>query len=342
MSSHRTFSQQSTLTLEKTLNRSQVGFADLLDLRQVGGRPGIGRPNASFSMFVDQDQGLALSGQFRFELVKLRHMLDRVSQSLNFRASQGWAMRVSSVDQVYFHSGGSGSGTPNTPWVHLLQDRYEEQRTFTYQEMEHTNFSTKGKVNTSDGRTIDFSYAMNLGRSFFHQDELAYTAEEVELVDPLVINLDTAAPRFSEILLSLDINMDGQEDQIPAPMPGSGFLCLDQNGDGIINDGSELFGPSTGEGFDELAAYDLDQNNWIDENDDVFDDLSIWESDDKGQMHLTRIKDAGIGAICLANVPTSFDIRNDNNELQARIESTGIALNEDGSVASVQELDFTG
>jgi hypothetical protein len=48
--------------------------------------------------------------------------------------------------------------------------------------------------------------------------------------------------------------------------------------DGRVNDGRELFGPITGDGFAELAAYDDDGNNWIDENDGIYDNLSIVEA----------------------------------------------------------------
>ena len=56
---------------------------------------------------------------------------------------------------------------------------------------------------------------------------------------------------------------------------GSGLLALDKNGDGIINNGTELFGPNTQDGFSELSKYDSDGNGWIDENDSVYDNLRI-------------------------------------------------------------------
>ena len=41
---------------------------------------------------------------------------------------------------------------------------------------------------------------------------------------------------------------------------GNAFLSLDKNSDGIINDGSELFGAASGNGFADLAKYDEDGN----------------------------------------------------------------------------------
>lgn len=41
-----------------------------------------------------------------------------------------------------------------------------------------------------------------------------------------------------------DLNADGQNEDINFATNGSGYLALDRNGDGRINNGSELFGAS--------------------------------------------------------------------------------------------------
>ena len=46
--------------------------------------------------------------------------------------------------------------------------------------------------------------------------------------------------------------------------PGSGMLALDRNGDGKVNDGRELFGPTAGNGFAGACRPDADGNRWID------------------------------------------------------------------------------
>ena len=60
------------------------------------------------------------------------------------------------------------------------------------------------------------------------------------------------------------------------------FLALDLNGDGRINNGSELFGALSGNGFADLAQYDSDANGWIDENDEIFQRLKVWSGADDG------------------------------------------------------------
>ena len=87
-----------------------------------------------------------------------------------------------------------------------------------------------------------------------------------------------------------------------------GAVISGKNEDGVINDGSELFGPTLGNGFEELSAYDKDNNMWIDENDAVFEKLLIWTKDEDGNEELYSLKDKNVGALYLDKVSTSFDL----------------------------------
>jgi hypothetical protein len=113
------------------------------------------------------------------------------------------------------------------------------------------------------------------------------------------------------------------------------------NKDGIINDGSELFGTKTQDGFAELAIYDMDHNNWIDEKDEIFNHLRIWHKDDTGRDELIALGIAGVGAIYLGKRATQFSLKDtETNEANARIQATGIYLKEDGSAGTIQHVDF--
>ena len=57
-----------------------------------------------------------------------------------------------------------------------------------------------------------------------------------------MINLNTDAANVTDQKFYFDLDADGELDEISTLASGSGFLALDKNGDGIINDGSELFG----------------------------------------------------------------------------------------------------
>lgn len=213
----------------------------------------------------------------------------------------------------------------------------------TYQEEEYTSFQTTGNVVTADGRTISFHLEMEMSRSFRAAYEQSYEVmyRNVQTCDPLVINLDSNVASVSDQKFLFDIDGDGILDQISRLNAGSGYLALDKNGDGVINDGNELFGPQSGNGFADLAQYDDDGNGWIDENDAIWEKLLIWTKDEKGKDQLYHISEKGIGAICLQNQTTDFSLNSlINNRTNAYIRSTGIFLYENGSVGTVQHVDL--
>lgn len=212
-------------------------------------------------------------------------------------------------------------------------------------EEETTSFSTDGTVKTDDGREISFQISVTMSRSF----EEAYggtvqfgeALNQARLCDPLVINLNGSSAHVSDQKFYFDLDADGKTDRISMLSSGSGFLALDQNEDGKINDGSELFGTRSGDGFADLAAYDADGNGWIDENDPVFDRLRIWTKDAKGQDVLCAIGKAGIGAIYLGNEQTEFSLNSaKNHSTNALVRKTGIFLYENGSCGTIQHLDM--
>ena len=215
-----------------------------------------------------------------------------------------------------------------------------ESYSYSYQEDEATYFKADGKVATEDGRSIDFNVDMLMTRSF--SENYTYERESISEVfkDPLVINVKGGPVTLKDQTITFDIGSDGELDNLAILGEYCGYLALDKNEDGVINDGSELFGAKTGQGFDELAVFDMDGNGWIDENDEIFDKLRIWSRDADGSDHLVGIGVAGVGAICLSNVSTNFSIKNEVNETLGRVINSGVVLMEDGGVATVQQVDM--
>lgn len=216
----------------------------------------------------------------------------------------------------------------------LVYDYYE-----SHYESESTSFSAQGVVHTADGREINISVELNMSREFMSQQQLSLRAGDA-LKDPLVINFSGTAAELTERSFSFDIDVDGTSDQIAFVGPGSGFLALDRNGDGEINDGSELFGPESGNGFADLAAYDSDGNNWIDENDSIYDRLRIWSKDESGNDQLVALGQRGVGAIYLGHIDTPFLLKDAANDTLGAVRDSGIYLEEDGGVGSIQQLDL--
>ncbi|HCS64372.1 MAG TPA: hypothetical protein DIW64_09990 [Cellvibrio sp.] len=214
------------------------------------------------------------------------------------------------------------------------------QRHERYQEQESTKFQAAGVVRTADGREINFSVAMNMSREFVQESNLHIEVGSKK-IDPLVINFDGKGTALSQSRFEFDLDSNGTTEQIASLRPGSGYLVLDRNDDGSINNGSELFGPSSGRGFAELAVYDEDGNNFIDEGDSIYQQLRIWTTNEDGSTQLAALGDKNIGAIFLGHVSSPFQLKDANNQSLGEVVNSGIYLKEDGGVGVVQEINLT-
>ncbi|MDO9492770.1 hypothetical protein [Acetobacterium sp.] len=244
-------------------------------------------------------------------------------------AAAGWAQGLAGAQPRSNASNSSGGG-------------FEYSQSVTHYESQSTSFQAQASVTTSDGRQINIDLQLNLSREFMSQSNLTIQGGNQPVqVDPLVINYDAGSASVTAEKYAFDIDANGTLDQISFVGPGSGFLALDSNGDGKINDGSELFGPQSGNGFSDLAKYDSDGNNWIDENDAIYEKLQIWSKDSAGKDVLMALGQKGVGAIYLGNVSTSFALKGADNQTNGQLQRTGIYLNEDGSAGTVQHIDLS-
>ena len=214
------------------------------------------------------------------------------------------------------------------------------QQITTYSEYETTEFHAHGNAITEDGRSIDFSVDIMMSRSYMEYTNIPIPSIRNALCDPLVINTGSATADISDQKFFFDIDADGEEDEISMPGTGSGFLALDKNGDGVINDGSELFGAKSGDGFADLREYDSDGNGWIDENDDIFSKLKVWCKGEDGEDILMDLKEADIGAIYLGAQQTEFTMSGMDGVRDGVIRSTGLFLRESLGVGTIQHVDL--
>jgi len=216
-----------------------------------------------------------------------------------------------------------------TFWGSILYERYEEH--------ESLSFSTIGQIRTEKG-SLDIDLNFNMSRNFAIENKI----DIFDTFDPLVLNFEGALPNLSSNTFSFDLDNDGESDQISKLGFGSGFLALDKNDDGIINQGSELFGTLTGNGFGELSSYDLDGNQWIDENDTIFDKLRIWlKNDDNNEKELVGLGEMGVGAIFLGSISSEFTYKTSFNQTLGEMKSSGIFLNENGTAGNISQIDFS-
>lgn len=256
-------------------------------------------------------------------------------RSANYKAMDGYehssSTSISAKDVV---NGSIGTTNSGTVWQRITAT------SGFVSESESTTFATKGLVQTADGRSISFNVEVSMSRSYMAETNLLQVENYIK-TDPLMINLDTNVGSVSDQKFFFDLDSDGKEEEISFAGKGSGFLALDKNGDGVINDGSELFGTKSGDGFADLGAYDEDGNGWIDENDSIFSKLKVWTKDENGNDYLIDLKKADVGAIYIKNADTQFSLKDDENKLNAEIKKTGIYLKEStGAVGTLNHVDL--
>ena len=213
-------------------------------------------------------------------------------------------------------------------------------RTYSLEEREAVSFDTTGCVQTADGRTISFNLHVGLSRSFAEVSSTKIDYSQPVLIDPLVIHTGADLSSLSDQSFFFDLDCDGVSEELQGLGQGSGFLALDRDENGTIDDGSELFGASTGDGFKELADYDEDGNGWIDEADSIFSKLKIWYQSGDKEASLVTLSDAGVGAIYLGSSSADYSLTDSNNQTNAVIRKHGIFLYEEGSVGSIQQVDL--
>ena len=214
------------------------------------------------------------------------------------------------------------------------------EREYAFHDYQHMSFEAEGTIVTTDGEHIKFALSLSM-----HHEESVYSRTSVRMqngkkVDPIVINLTGEAAQLSDALFEFDLNGDGKTEIIPELRRGSGFLVFDRNGDGVANDGTELFGPQSGNGMDELAQLDSDGNGWLDERDTAWTQLYVWTGGARGRESLTPLAEAGVNAIYLGSVDTQFEMKNSTNRPVGEVARIGLYFRDDKTVGSLQQIDF--
>lgn len=302
----------------------------------TGGMPGL--ENRVFTSVFDRLLDMLKTGFGNTKLSLKDYLGNRTGHKSDDLMSQMFAIQnASQRDQGISFSEGvhvaGGSGRM------MVTETKRVSSTLVEQEAVHVQAG--GYVQTEDGRSISFGVDLNMSREFASQVNIEST-QQVVMTDPLVINMDDLPAGVTDMTFQFDIDCDGKLDQISMLREGSGFLALDKNGDGKINDGSELFGTRSGDGFADLAAYDEDGNGWIDENDEIFSKLRIWSKDKDGNDVLKTLKEADVGAIYLGSASSQFSITDEkNNDVLGAVRATGVYLKEStGMAGTVQQVDL--
>lgn len=201
---------------------------------------------------------------------------------------------------------------------------------------ERTTFAAAAQVTTADGRTIQLQAALSMERAEVTSREVHVLAGDAKKIDPLVLNLSGGAATFDGTT-RFDLDADGRQESIAQLGAGAAYLAQDKDGNGAIDSGAELFGPSTGSGFGELSALDQDGNGWVDEGDAAFASLRLWNP---SQGTLSPLLAANVGALYTGSAATPFEVKGAGGQAQGSVAETGLFLREDGSAGTLQHVDL--
>ncbi|HVR51429.1 MAG TPA: heme utilization protein, partial [Pseudorhodoferax sp.] len=163
----------------------------------------------------------------------------------------------------------------------------------------------------------------------------AFTTTQIQhlaLGSPVILDLDGNGVQTQSITagVKFDLFADGNAVQTGWVSRGDGLLVLDRNGDGTINDGSELFGTSTrlangetaADGYAALRELDSNGDGVLNADDAAFADLRLWvdaDSDGVSQSgELRRLSDYNIASI---NLNARAELSKDNGNLVGLVSS---------------------
>ncbi len=207
---------------------------------------------------------------------------------------------------------------------------------YQLQEYEYSNVNIAAKLTDDNGDSFEISLQVKRER-LYQESSAELSLFQGKLTDPLVINFNGDTARLSNEKVEFDLNADGNAEWIPSLSSDSAYIALDKNGNGLIDDGSELFGPGTGNGFAELAQYDEDGNGFIDEGDSVYQQLLAFRPGDNYQQSLPTL---GVAAIFTGSVSSPFSLTDSQNQLLGQVRSSGFYVNDSKLAGSVQQLDL--
>ena len=317
-------SNSSPLAPNLDLIRQTSEWLDSLDKGTIPG-------DSQIQSDEDFDTDMSLSSQMRILKTLLEKMLDITIDLPQITGGQG-ADAPSNATELP-----ASAATPASLMANGEPNRTVQVSEASY-EQEQLAFVANGQVATADGREIRFDLGFALNYQKLQLSERLTSS--AALKDPLVLNLEGLVPGFSSARFEFDLDADGSSESLTQLANNSAFLALDRNGNGQIDDGNELFGARSGNGFAELAELDEDGNGILDEADSGFASLRLYRSD----TALLTLGDQKIGAIFLNAAATPFmhlgGDQGAQGESPAVLRQTGIYLTEDGKAGTLQQIDL--
>ena len=158
---------------------------------------------------------------------------------------------------------------------------------------------------------------------------------------PLILDLDGDGIELTSLEDSdvyFDVDGDGFREKTGWLKSDDGLLVFDRNGDGYINDNSELFGNETTGGFTELKELDRNNDGQITAADTNFADLQVWRDlDEDGRSDVNEL--FSLDELNIVKIDAVGDSVNITNEGHL-IDETGSFGLADGTQREVANVWF--
>ncbi|WP_337878672.1 hypothetical protein [Rheinheimera sp.] len=267
---------------------------------------------------ISQDAQLAFNKQNTIGTIK------RLLELLNNGELKGWidleklARAYSGIPPQENQSAAQNAEAP----AQLVQEwRYSA---------EHLAAELSGSASFSDGTEVAWSISFEMSYQEFSYSERV----EQPMQDPLVLSMNGQPAELTE--QTSVFALTAEQSSIRHLASGQYYLAADYNGNGQADNGTELFGPETGQGFAELAQHDEDQNGWIDQNDHIWSALNLWRPGEG----LYSLKQAGVMALNLNTVATPFTLRQ-GDQIMGRLQRSAVFLTEDKQAGLLQQIDIS-
>ena len=169
---------------------------------------------------------------------------------------------------------------------------------------------------------------------------------KLSLKDPLVIDLNYDGIQLTNLATSstfFDMDGDGYAENTAWVSPQDGILTIDLNGDGTINNITEIFSEHYGDGtpnsgLNAISTLDSTKNGIISASDDQFNQILVWQDLNQNGIseanELKTLTQLGITSINLNGIPTQTI--QDGNIIRTR----SIFNRNDGTIGQIADVAF--
>ena len=191
--------------------------------------------------------------------------------------------------------------------------------------------SFSGQLQLQDGSSVSFAFEFNMQVSWAR-----YSYTEQPLQDPLIVSLNNKPAQLTDSRTEFDLLSNGSSVQLPQLAAQQFYLAYDRNNDKQVNNGTELFGPQSGQGFAELAKFDDNGNGFIDPGDDIWQYLYLW----RPQQQLLSMAETELKAFSVSSAATPMPLLDKQQQKTGEIQRSGLAFTDEAKPVLVQQIDL--